>query len=97
MWGYRHEMLHRSYVQFIQMWGAIMTIYTDEYLLTREDKMTTRNLNDLLELPINLRSDAYAEAHYAMNMTPLRPSEALHQAIRTVRDHNGRPIFGGTK
>jgi hypothetical protein len=74
-----------------------MTIYTDEYLLTREDKMTTRNLNDLLELPINLRSDAYAEAHYAMNMTPLRPSEALHQAIRTVRDHNGRPIFGGTK
>ena len=70
------------------------TIYTDENIRARGDKMTARNLDDMLALPINLRADAYAEAHYAMNCTGLRPSEALYQAIRTVRTHNGRPARG---
>ena len=65
--------------------------HTDAHILARQDKMTTRNLDDMLALPVQLRAAAYAEAHYAMNCTGLRPSDALAQAIRTVRTHNGRP------
>lgn len=68
-----------------------MINYTDEQIRARTDKMTTRNLDDMLALPVHLRGQAYAEAHYAMNCTGLRPSEALYQAIRTVRQHGGRP------
>lgn len=70
------------------------TIHTDENIRARTDKMTTRNLHDMLALPEHLRGAAYAEAHYAMNCTGLRPSDALYQAIRTVRTHNGRPQRG---
>jgi hypothetical protein len=66
-------------------------IHTDEHIRAREDLMTKRNLDDMLALPVHLRAAAYAEAHYAMNCTGLRPSAALYQAIRTVRTHNGRP------
>lgn len=68
-----------------------MNTYTDEQIRSRTDKMTTRNLDEMLALPLHLRADAYAEARYAMNCTALRPSDALYQAIRTVRAHNGRP------
>jgi len=65
--------------------------YTDEAIRARTDKMTTRNLEDMLALPVHLRADAYAEAAYAMNMTGNRPSYALYEAIRTVRERGGRP------
>lgn len=65
--------------------------YTDEAICARTDKMTTRNLDDLLALPIHLRAEAFAEAHHAMNMTGHRPSYALYEAIRTVRERGGRP------
>lgn len=65
--------------------------YTDAAILARTDKMTTRNLEDVLALPEHLRAAAYAEAGYAMNMTGNRPSHALYEAIRTVRAHGGRP------
>jgi len=67
------------------------TNYTDEAIRARTDKMTTRNLDDLIALPVELRADAYAEAAYAMNMTGNRPSYAMYEAIRTVRTHGGRP------
>ena len=70
------------------------TIYTDEHIRARGDKMTKRNLDDLLALPENLRGAAYAEAIYAMNCTGMLPSEALYSAIQIVRRHNGLPARG---
>ncbi len=70
-------------------------LYADANICARQDKMTTRNLDALLALPVHLRADAYAEARYAMNCTALRPSDALEQAIRRVRQHGGRPASGG--
>lgn len=66
-------------------------LYSDENIRAREDKMTTRNLDAMLALPVELRADAYAEAHYTMNMIGGRPSDALGMAIRTVRERGGRP------
>jgi len=70
-------------------------LYADANIRARQDKMTTRNLDAMLALPIHLRADAYAEAQYAINRTGLRPSDALAQAIRAVRQHGGRPAING--
>ena len=66
-------------------------MYSDDDLRKSKDLMTVRNLDALLALPEELRSEAFAESIYVMNCIGGRPSDALAQAIRTVRASGGRP------